>query len=171
MKNQKGITLIALVITIIVLLILAGVSIAMLTGDNGILNQANRAKTSTTQGEVADKINMTLNAELANLLIDGKFSGETDSFNEETIKSAIASENGITTADFDITVNAHSDINAATDVLIIAPSATGAYKDYTTLTGKITATKGTDDEIKYTVEKVEVKTTAADTTVPSNPED
>ena len=40
MKNSKGITLIALVITIIVLLILAGVSIAMLTGDNGLLSQA-----------------------------------------------------------------------------------------------------------------------------------
>lgn len=37
MKNTKGITLIALVITIIVLLILAGGSIAMLTGENGIL--------------------------------------------------------------------------------------------------------------------------------------
>ena len=35
LKNNKGITLIALVITIIVLLILAGVSIAMLTGNNG----------------------------------------------------------------------------------------------------------------------------------------
>ena len=35
-NKQKGITLIALVVTIIVLLILAGVSISMLTGDNGI---------------------------------------------------------------------------------------------------------------------------------------
>ena len=46
-KNNKGITLIALVITIIVLLILAGVSIAMLTGQNGILTQAQRAKEET----------------------------------------------------------------------------------------------------------------------------
>ena len=38
-KNEIGITLIALVITIIVLLILAAVSIAMLTGENGILTQ------------------------------------------------------------------------------------------------------------------------------------
>ena len=37
LKTNKGITLIALVITIIVLLILAGVTIATLTGDNGIL--------------------------------------------------------------------------------------------------------------------------------------
>jgi len=40
MKNNKGITLISLVVTIIVLLILAGVSIAMLSGDNSILSRA-----------------------------------------------------------------------------------------------------------------------------------
>lgn len=62
MKNQKGITLIALVITIIVLLILAGVSIAMLTGDNGILTNSQKAKRETQQAEVEDKINLTLNA-------------------------------------------------------------------------------------------------------------
>ena len=46
-KKEKGITLIALVITIIVLLILAGVTVATLTGDNGILTKANEAKEST----------------------------------------------------------------------------------------------------------------------------
>ena len=45
--KEKGITLIALVLTIIVLLILAGVSISMLTGDNGIISQAQRAKEMT----------------------------------------------------------------------------------------------------------------------------
>ena len=49
MKDQKGITLIALVITIIVLLILAGVSIAMLTGQNGILTRSREAQTTTIQ--------------------------------------------------------------------------------------------------------------------------
>ena len=44
LKNKKGITLIALVITIIVLLILAGVSIATITGENGILKRATTAK-------------------------------------------------------------------------------------------------------------------------------
>ena len=62
MKNQKGITLIALVITIIVLLILAGVSIAMLTGENGILTQANSAKSETAKQEAVEKINLELNA-------------------------------------------------------------------------------------------------------------
>ena len=47
MRKQKGITLIALIITIIVLLILAGISIATLTGENGILTQADKAKEET----------------------------------------------------------------------------------------------------------------------------
>jgi len=62
MRNQKGITLIALVITIIVLLILAGVSIAMLTGQNGILTQANSAKSDTAKAEAVERINLSLNA-------------------------------------------------------------------------------------------------------------
>ncbi len=53
MKKNKGITLIALVITIIVLLILAGISIATLTGENGVLTKANTAKEQT---EIADTI-------------------------------------------------------------------------------------------------------------------
>ena len=78
MTNNKGITLIALVITIIVLLILAGVSIAMLTGQNGILNQATNAKEDTAEAEAADRINMALNAELTNLLADNELSGGED---------------------------------------------------------------------------------------------
>ena len=46
-KNNRGITLIALVVTIIVILILAGISISMLTGQNGILNRAANAKEKT----------------------------------------------------------------------------------------------------------------------------
>ena len=46
-KEQKAITLIALVITIVVLLILASVSIAMLTGENGLLTKATNAEERT----------------------------------------------------------------------------------------------------------------------------
>lgn len=53
--KDKGITLIALVITIIVLLILAGVSIAMLTGQNGILTQVQNAKNKTEEAEREEK--------------------------------------------------------------------------------------------------------------------
>ena len=68
MRNNKGITLIALVVTIIVLLILAGVSIAMLTGDNGILTQSKKAKTDTANAEAVERINMELNAMKAKIL-------------------------------------------------------------------------------------------------------
>lgn len=47
LKGQNGVTLVALVVTIIVLIILAGVSIAMVIGDNGIIPQAERARDDT----------------------------------------------------------------------------------------------------------------------------
>ena len=62
---NKGITLIALVITIIVLLILAAVSIATLTGENGILTRANDAKTSTEIAEEKEKVELATVAALA----------------------------------------------------------------------------------------------------------
>ena len=51
LKERKGVTLIALVITIITLLILAGISIGMLSGDNGLIRQTEHAKTQTDIGE------------------------------------------------------------------------------------------------------------------------
>ena len=62
LKENKGITLIALVITIIVLLILAAVSIAMLTGENGILTQAQNAKKETSIAEEKELIALAYNA-------------------------------------------------------------------------------------------------------------
>ena len=57
-KENKGITLIALVITIIVLLILAGVSIATLTGENGILTRASDADVETRAATVEERKNL-----------------------------------------------------------------------------------------------------------------
>ena len=54
-EQNEGITLIALVVTIIVLLILAGVSIAMLTGDNGIIKMAQEAKQRTEEAQKQEK--------------------------------------------------------------------------------------------------------------------
>ena len=56
--KEKGITLIALVITIIVLLILAAVSIATLTGENGIITQADNAKIETIVATVKENLNL-----------------------------------------------------------------------------------------------------------------
>ena len=55
-KQQKGITLIALVITIIVLLILAGITIAMLTGSDSVPAKANEAKQKQDIGAAKDQI-------------------------------------------------------------------------------------------------------------------
>ena len=60
-SKNKGITLIALVITIIVLLILAGVSIATLTGENGILTRAVDAKEKTEESEDIENIKLAIN--------------------------------------------------------------------------------------------------------------
>ena len=65
--NNRGITLIALVITI-VLLILAGVSIAMLTGENGILTQAQNAKESTENAGEEEKIKLAAMAAIGESL-------------------------------------------------------------------------------------------------------
>ena len=65
-KNVHGITLIALVITIIVLLILAGVSISMLTGQNGILTQAQNAKQVTEQSGAKEKVELAIAGAIAN---------------------------------------------------------------------------------------------------------
>ena len=66
LKTNKGITLIALVITIIVLLILAGVTIATLTGDNGILTKAQNAKEKNAQKTVEEQINLAVQASRIN---------------------------------------------------------------------------------------------------------
>lgn len=60
LRNQKGITLVALVVTIIVLLILAGVSITMVAGDNGIATKAKKAASQTDIGNAQDALNMAI---------------------------------------------------------------------------------------------------------------
>lgn len=60
MKNQKGITLVALVITIVVLIILAGVAINFAMGDNGIITRALNAKEQYTQEEIKEKLSLKI---------------------------------------------------------------------------------------------------------------
>ena len=59
-RNARGITLIALVITIIVLLILAGVTISALSGDNGILKRATEAKAKTGKENAEEQIKLAI---------------------------------------------------------------------------------------------------------------
>ena len=132
LKNNKGITLIALVITIIVLLILAGVSIAMLTGENGILTQAENAKTDTSDAEIADRINMALNGEFTNLLAEGHLSRPTASTafgDADTILSA----NGLKGTDVTYTVSTIG--TTGTEAIVLTIKATGSEGE---ISGSIT---------------------------------
>lgn len=125
MKNNKGITLIALVITIIVLLILAGVSIAMLTGNNGILTRANEAKSQNTYGEAVDRINLELNALYTSVLADSK-----STFTEDDASNITKASTGtLSSSDYEVT-------GGGTKTITIT------YKAKNTIKGSITI--GTD---------------------------
>ena len=88
-KTNKGITLIALVITIIVLLILAGVSIAMLTGQNGILTQAQNAKKTTENKSAEEKVKLAV--------MSARTRSETASLELDKLKEEIANQGGTAT--------------------------------------------------------------------------
>ena len=87
-NKNSGITLIALVITIIVLLILARVSIAMLTGENGILIQATNAREKTTKAEEEEKIKMAVMGSS----VDN--TGYVDILDETSFKNELANQFG-----------------------------------------------------------------------------
>lgn len=94
-QNQKGITLIALVVTIVVLLILAGTSIAMLSGDNGIITNAQKSTAANTEGQVYENIKNAYNT--AKTIIISKSSTDssydaTESATEEEIALTVAQE-------------------------------------------------------------------------------
>ena len=102
--NQKGITLIALVITIIVLLILAGVSIATLTGQNGILTRAQDSKTQTGIAEEKEAIQLAYAGAVAEKRGTGDITA--DDLNREfgtngTNATAVDNGDGTITVTFD----------------------------------------------------------------------
>ncbi len=68
-RQEKGITLIALVITIIILLILAGISIASIMGENGILNKADIATIENRGATVEEEKNLWKSNQIADEII------------------------------------------------------------------------------------------------------
>lgn len=95
-SEKKGITLIALVVTIIILLVLAGISISMLTGQNGILNRASEAKEKTSVAEEKEKISFAVT-----LCKMNKKDGDID---KDSLENALKSQIG-KNAEFIITNN------------------------------------------------------------------
>ena len=98
MKNQKGITLIALVITIIVLLILAGITIAMLTGENGLLTRAKGSSATNAVAGVQEEISLEFQDKIAGYL-EAKYTPNkaTPTVDMETVVKAVTGEDTVTT--------------------------------------------------------------------------
>ena len=118
-KEQKGVTLIALVITIIVLLILAGVSIAMLTGDNGILTKASNSNETNSIAQIKEDVSLAVSEIMANKA-DPTYNGNESTLSIKNIATiaarndaslTIVTENPADTeipkegASFEVTVN------------------------------------------------------------------
>ena len=137
MTNNKGITLIALVITIVVLLILAGVSIAMLTGQNGILTQASNSKDKTTAAEIAERVNVELNAQLSHAMAGEAFdSATTIQNNIGTLKDCTVVANSTATT-LTITVSgANADLLNSKVATLTKDSTSGNWAVTTTVTVK-----------------------------------
>ena len=121
LKVSNGITLIALVITIIVLLILAGISISMLSGDNSILQKATDAKTNTDNAQIKERVQLAYLAALTG----GNGSLTEDSFKQELIKefgtSKITDDTIVTSEDgktWNVTIDgAVAEVEAVTNTL------------------------------------------------------
>ena len=84
-NEQRGITLIALIVTIIVLLILAAISLTMLSGDNSVLQRAAEAKEETDKAQIRERIDLAV----SNIYLSGNME-----VNYETLNSALNDEFG-----------------------------------------------------------------------------
>ena len=66
MRRERGITTIGLAVTIIVMLILAGVTISLMKGNSGIISKADESKSQTERKEVIEKAKMTISEKVVN---------------------------------------------------------------------------------------------------------
>ena len=122
--KEQGITLIALVVTIVVLLILAGVSIAMLTGENGIVTQAQRAKEDSRGGEVKERVEMAANE---NRTIDYTNGNAEDKITKQEMINELSGEGKLTDEEVETlkTTNLITIGNIEIDFGILEGSGTG----------------------------------------------
>lgn len=93
-KKEGGITLIALVITIIVLFILAGVALSSLFGDNGIINNAESAKLQTNHTSVAEGLKLKMSEYQIAKSVEG-YSNDYKTFLKEYEGGAILDDDGV----------------------------------------------------------------------------
>ena len=112
-KKQQGITLIALAVTIIVMLILAGVTIAALTSENGIINQANTVKEKNKVAKTEEEARL----EYSNLILEKQMDGHGETTELSDVIERLE-ENGYETVEKDGNDN------------ITSPASTGSRDEY-----------------------------------------
>ena len=132
-KNKAGITLIALVISIIVLLILAGVSIMTLAGDNGLLNRTTSAKEKTEISKFIEDAKMASSEIMIDEIQNDSFKGLTEAKIINKLQSSsfgydieIAEEGNVV----GITTNASSvkiGMGEKTDIMTVTPITSSGY--------------------------------------------
>ena len=142
LKQNKGITLVALVITIIVLLILAGVSISLVVGDNGVLTQSQNAAKKTDAASANTAVQLTMTS------LSTKFMGDvwTNNVNAKIYNSLKASDiiselsnNGYTVKTYTVGT---TDLKTNSTYYI---NGTDAVATTTPATASITIYEGTND--------------------------
>lgn len=82
MKNNKGLTLVALVITIIVMLILAGISLSLVLGDRGILTRATTVEVEYNKSEVLEDLNVLITEKYLDAYSKSSADGNLSDFSE-----------------------------------------------------------------------------------------
>ena len=87
-KEENAITLVALIVTIIILLVLAGIAISTLGGENGLFARVKQAKKAHVQSEMQEQLTLALNS----LQIDKNGSASLDDVTQEWISSVISSD-------------------------------------------------------------------------------
>ena len=87
-KEENAITLVALIVTIIILLVLAGIAISTLGGENGLFARVKQAKKAHVQSEMQEQLTLALNG----LQIDKNGSASLDDVTQEWISSVISSD-------------------------------------------------------------------------------
>ena len=136
MKNNKGITLVALVVTIVVLLILAGVSINLVLGNNGIIAKAQEAKTKQAEASQNDLKGMNSLIEQMESTLNG--SGNGGKTEPETVPYLPSDDFHYDTSTSVDTGLVIKDVNGNEYVWVVVPRTTAVYK--TTGLGKTTFT-------------------------------
>ena len=138
-SNAKGITLVSLAVTIIVLIILAGVAINVTLGENGIFNKAKEAKRMQLEAEYKEKIGTDILAAQVEAI------ARNEELEDEQIKDII-SNYGELQEDGDTIKIKYSDIEV---------SLTDIYKGTTTSNGSYTENKAKIELLEKQVEKLQ----------------